>query len=152
LCNLYFSFLTHGWCNQASTIYCTIHWKVTCYYSIVDKPLHNKKVFFLKIFDLKFFFCYNFLFSQKKVAIFWRKCFGKNIHHPWTQSLGFGQFFVNFHIFLQTFCQLIVNLNANAMSNKWKRKEKKMLSRNAPMLGVIKGIIVLSTLDRVDKK
>jgi len=27
-----------------------------------------------------------------------------------------------------------------------------MLSRNAGMLGVIKGIIVLSTLDRVDRK
>jgi hypothetical protein len=31
-------------------------------------------------------------------------------------------------------------------------KKKKMLSMNAGMLGVIKGIIVLSTLDRVDRK
>jgi hypothetical protein len=47
---------------------------------------------------------------------------------------------------------LTLNLRVDAMSIKWKRKEKKMLSRNAPMLGGIKGVTILSTLDRVDRK
>jgi hypothetical protein len=69
--------------------------------------------FFGKILILKHIFCCNFFFSQKKIAIFWRKCFGKKIHHPWTKILSFGQFFfINFHIFFQ----LTLNLGANAMS------------------------------------
>jgi hypothetical protein len=77
-----------------------------------------RELFFGKILTSKYFFCCTFLFSQKKIAIFWRKCFGKKIHHPWTQILAFGQFFFNFHIFLQTFCQLTLNLGANAMPKK----------------------------------
>jgi len=122
LCNLYFSFVTHGWCDQASSIYCTIHWKATCYDSIVDEPLHNKSYFlaiFGQNFDLKIFFLLWIPFISKEN----NHIFGKKIHHPWTQILSFGQFFVNFHIFLQTLCRLTLNLGANAMSKKWRRKD-----------------------------
>jgi hypothetical protein len=71
--------------------------------------------FLANFLTLKYIFCCNFLLSQKKVVIFWRKCYGKKLHHPWTQILGFGQFFVNFHNFLQTFCQLTLNLGANVV-------------------------------------
>jgi hypothetical protein len=85
LCSLYFSFVMHGWCDQTSSIYYTIHWKVTCYDSIVDEPPHNKIVTFWQFFGnfltLKIYFCCNFLLSQNKIVIFWRKCYGKKLHH-----------------------------------------------------------------------
>jgi hypothetical protein len=72
---------------------------------------------FGKILILKYIFCCNFFFSQKKIAIFWRKCFGKKIRHPWINFKSFGQFFfINFHIYFQFFFQLTLNLGANAMS------------------------------------
>jgi hypothetical protein len=85
-----------------------------------------RELLFGKILTFKKKNCCNFLLSQKKIVIFWRKCYGKKLHHPWTKNLGFGQFFfLNFHIFLQTFCQLTLNLGANAVSKKWRKDKKK---------------------------
>jgi hypothetical protein len=42
--------------------------------------------------------------------------------------------------FLQTFCQLTLNLGANAARKNGGKTKKKMLSRNALVLGDIKGI------------
>jgi hypothetical protein len=70
-----------------------------------------REFFFRKILTLKYFFVVISFFFK-------RKCFGKKIHHPWTQILGFGEFFVNFHILLQNICQLTLNLRVDAMSIK----------------------------------
>jgi hypothetical protein len=112
-----FSFVTHGWCDHRSSIYCTIHWKVTCYDSIVDEPLHDKRVNFWQNFDLQYIYiCNTFLFSLKKYPNFGGNVLGKKFTTLGHKFLLLGNFFsistlfyklfANWHkILLQMLCQ-----------------------------------------------
>jgi cytosine/uracil/thiamine/allantoin permease len=80
----------------------------------------TREFFSHKILTLNFilFSVISFFFSKESSHILEEMFWEKDSPSLDTKFRFWAVFFVNFHIFLQTFCQLIINLCVDAMSKK----------------------------------
>jgi hypothetical protein len=105
-----------------------------------------------RILTLKYFFCCKFLLSQKKITIFLETFFREKDSPPLDTNFKFWAVFCQFPHLFTNFMPIDTKSWCKCYVKKMKEERlKKMLNRNALVLGGIKGITILSTLDTIVK-